>query len=73
MPVGGDSKCPGHLESLLLSHCAIMYWLLRTRCYCPNWLDTLKPRDLRDLESPRALSRALATARGSTAQGPRGF
>ena len=46
-----------------------MYWLLRTRCYCLNWLDTETEavRCLRgggggvgggvDLESPRGLGR----------------
>ena len=49
MPVGGDSKCPGHLESpplaLRIPPVVVIAlrdndWLLRTRCYCLNWLDT---------------------------------
>ena len=50
-------------ELLVATYALLLSKLVR---HCHLW-------DLRDLESPRALSSALATARDATVQGPRGF
>ena len=51
-------------DNLLVATYALLLSKLVRHCHL---------RDPRDLESPRALSSALATARDATAQGPRGF